>query len=79
MTLLADGAHPVLKFGSAGPEVRRVQRALNAASNSAALDVTGVFTGPTQTALRAWQDAGRRRRGRHRRPGDVGAVRAGER
>ena len=56
MTLLSDGPHPVLKYGSAGPEVRRVQRALNAASNSAALAVTGVFTGPTQAALRTWQD-----------------------
>ena len=29
-TLFAAGAQPVLKFGSAGPDVRRVQRALNA-------------------------------------------------
>ena len=55
MTLVAAGSRPVLKFGSAGPEVRRVQRALNAASRRTRLAVTGVFTGPTDKALRAYQ------------------------
>ncbi|MFC4784412.1 glycoside hydrolase domain-containing protein [Nocardioides sp. MAHUQ-72] len=56
MTLLADGDRPVLKIGSAGPAVRRVQRALNAASRSSQVVVTGVFSPATQSALRAWQD-----------------------
>ncbi|MBB6628402.1 DUF1906 domain-containing protein [Nocardioides sp. KIGAM211] len=55
MSLLADGAKPVLKFGSAGPDVRRVQRALNAARPKAQLSVTGVVTAATTTALRAYQ------------------------
>ena len=33
MALLAAGARPVLKFGSAGEAVRRLQRALNAAEH----------------------------------------------
>jgi len=56
MTLLIDGDHPVLKFGSAGPAVRRVQRTLNAASGTAGLAVSGVFSAATQSALRTWQD-----------------------
>ncbi|HSP61200.1 MAG TPA: glycoside hydrolase domain-containing protein [Ornithinimicrobium sp.] len=55
MTLVAAGPRAIVKFGSAGPEVRRVQRALNAASKGAQLEVTGVFTGPTDKALRAYQ------------------------
>ncbi|MCW2791121.1 MAG: Peptidoglycan-binding domain 1 protein [Nocardioides sp.] len=58
MSLLVDGAEPdpVVKFGSAGDAVRRLQRALNAASNKSQLVVTGVFSGPTTAALKAWQD-----------------------
>ena len=56
MTLLAAGPRTIVKFGSAGPEVRRIQRALNAASRGAQLEVTGVFAGPTDKALRAYQD-----------------------
>ena len=55
MTLLAAGPRSIVKFGSAGPEVRRIQRALNAASRGARLKVTGVFAGPTDKALRAYQ------------------------
>jgi Domain of unknown function (DUF1906)/Putative peptidoglycan binding domain len=55
MSLLIDGRASVLKVGSAGPEVRRLQRALNAASAVANLPVNGVFGGATTTALRAWQ------------------------
>jgi len=55
MTLLSNGDHPVLKFGSAGPAVRRVQRALNAARGDTQLTVTGVFNSATQSALKAWQ------------------------
>jgi hypothetical protein len=55
MSLLVAGSHPVLKFGSAGPEVRRVQRALNAASSDARLKITGVFGSATNRAFRTWQ------------------------
>jgi hypothetical protein len=56
MSLLIHGDAAVLKFGSAGPEVRRLQRALNAASGKANLPVNGVFGSTTTTALRAWQE-----------------------
>ena len=42
-----------MKFGSAGADVRRLQRSLNAAG--AGLPVTGVFGRATDTALRTWQ------------------------
>lgn len=56
MTLLADGGRPVLKVGSAGGDVRRLQRALNA-SALAQVAVDGVFGTSTLTALRTWQRA----------------------
>lgn len=52
--LLSEGSSPVLKFGSAGNAVRRVQRALNAADR-AELAVTGVFEAATERAARAYQ------------------------
>ncbi|KQP65573.1 glycoside hydrolase domain-containing protein [Nocardioides sp. Leaf285] len=55
MTLHAAGSRPVLKTGSAGPAVRRVQRALNAASPDTRVVVTGVFAAPTERAVKAWQ------------------------
>jgi hypothetical protein len=55
MTLLSIGQQPVLKRGSTGPAVRRVQRTLNAATPETGLRVGGVFNGPTDRALRAWQ------------------------
>lgn len=55
MTAFAAGARPVLKFGSAGGAVRRVQRALNAAYPDLDLRGTGVFDGATHNAVRAWQ------------------------
>jgi hypothetical protein len=59
MTLLAAGPTPTLQAGSGGEKVRRVQRALNAASRSSKLSISGVLDAPTQAALRAWQsDAG---------------------
>jgi Domain of unknown function (DUF1906)/Putative peptidoglycan binding domain len=57
MTLLVAGSQPVLKFGSTGPAVRRLQRALNAATAGTDLPVTGVFAEKTDQALRAWQVA----------------------
>lgn len=56
MSLLVTGEHPVLKLGSTGPAVRRLQRALNAAYAKAELNASGVFDAKTTTALRAWQD-----------------------
>jgi peptidoglycan hydrolase-like protein with peptidoglycan-binding domain len=55
-SLHAQGTDPVLKRGSAGTAVRRLQRALIA--NGATLTVTGTFDAPTDAALRHWQ-AGR--------------------
>jgi hypothetical protein len=55
MSLTAAGPNAILKFGSAGPDVRRVQRALNAASNKSNVPVTGVFSRRTDKALRAYQ------------------------
>jgi len=67
MGLVAAGGRPVLKFGSAGEPVRRVQRALNAASGDrGAVRVSGVFTRGTATALENWQ-----RRVGHRQTGIV--------
>lgn len=54
MSLLADGPTPVVKIGSAGSDVRRLQRALNA-SGPAAIRVRGVFDTGTQAAVRRWQ------------------------
>jgi hypothetical protein len=53
--LLAEGARtPVVKIGSGGNPVRRVQRSLNAASH-AALAVDGIFGPSTTAAVRAYQ------------------------
>jgi hypothetical protein len=56
MSLVAAGPRrPVLKFGSAGEDVRRVQRAVNAATGSG-IRITGVFGNATVKAVRAYQD-----------------------
>ena len=56
MSLLSAGEKPVLKFGSTGPAVRRVQRTLNAAgATTAPLMATGIFDAATTAALKAWQ------------------------
>ena len=55
MTLLSRGGKMIVKRGSAGSEVRLVQRSLNAASGDARVTVTGVFGAPTDAALRAYQ------------------------
>ncbi len=55
MSLLAAGESPVLKLGSAGEDVRRVQRTLKAASATLDLKVTGVYNKATGKAVRAWQ------------------------
>ncbi len=55
MTLLSAGPTPVLNLGSSGEDVRRVQRALNAASAKYKLPVSGSLDTVTQTAVIAWQ------------------------
>jgi peptidoglycan hydrolase-like protein with peptidoglycan-binding domain len=56
VSLLSEGAKPVLKMGSAGSDVRRLQRALSAADRSAKVTATGVYVLATDAALRAWQE-----------------------
>ncbi len=55
VSLLSLGAKPVVKVGSAGPDVRRLQRALAAGSPTLKLIASGVFDAATDAALRAWQ------------------------
>ena len=57
VALLSDGtAKPVLKYGSAGSAVRRVQRALKAAAVSdASMPIDGVYGAETTAMVRAWQ------------------------
>lgn len=63
VALLSQGVGPVLKYGSAGPAVRRVQRAVNAADH-AGVRVTGIFRASTTTAVKRYQHAhGRARTG----------------
>jgi hypothetical protein len=54
MTLLTEGATPVLKYGSAGSAVLRLQRALNAGL-VAGLRVNGVYGASTAAAVRSYQ------------------------
>ena len=56
ITLAAAGGKPVLKRGSAGADVRRVQRALVAARVGAAVP-TGSFDAATDQAVRRYQRA----------------------
>ena len=55
MTLLSAGPATVLNLGSSGEDVRRVQRALNAASAKYKLPISGTFDAVTQAAVIAWQ------------------------
>ena len=55
MTLLSAGPTPVLNLGSSGEDVRRVQRALNAASAQYKLPISGTLDPVTQAAVVAWQ------------------------
>jgi len=58
MSLLVAGDRPVVKYGSAGPAVRRVQRALNAVTDRAQpLAPSGVFDAATTTTLKGWQQS----------------------
>ncbi|GGF44338.1 hypothetical protein GCM10011519_17780 [Marmoricola endophyticus] len=55
MQLMTRGATPVVKYGSAGDEVRRVQRALNASGVSRKIPISGVFTVSTPAAVQDYQ------------------------
>ncbi|QZY28851.1 glycoside hydrolase domain-containing protein [Nocardioides coralli] len=55
MSLLAAGGSPVLKFGSASDDVRRLQRALHAADRGLRLPINGRYTRRTAQAVTAWQ------------------------
>ena len=55
MTLLSAGPATVLNLGSTGEDVRRLQRALNAASARSKLPITGILDTATQARLIAWQ------------------------
>lgn len=55
MSLLGRGTAPVLKYGSAGEAVRRVQRSLNAAKASTRIPMNGVFNAATDRALKSYQ------------------------
>jgi len=55
MSLLSWGEQPVLKYGSTGAEVRRLQRTLNASGVGDPVPVTGRFKSDTGLTLRAWQ------------------------
>ncbi len=55
MTLLSAGPTTVLNLGSSGEDVRRAQRALNAASPKHALAINGIYDSVTQAAVVAWQ------------------------
>jgi peptidoglycan hydrolase-like protein with peptidoglycan-binding domain len=79
MSLVVAGAQPVVKFGSIGPAVRHLQRALNAATSGTDLPVTGVFGQKTDVALRAWQIATRRTSSGVANPRTWGALAAGTR
>ena len=56
LTLFATGTHPVIKYGSTGPAVRDLQRALLVTKQKPKPAVTGVFDAATQAALVAYQD-----------------------
>jgi hypothetical protein len=55
MSLLSAGDKPVLKYGSTGLAVRRLQRTLNASKSAKPVAMNGMFKTETATALRAWQ------------------------
>lgn len=64
VSLTAAGPRPILKTGSTGPAVRRVQRALNAGNQNRRLAISGVFDARLTKAVRRYQKShGLRRSG----------------
>lgn len=57
MRLHSYGTRPVLKIGSAGNDVRRLQRSLNAAGTTPRARVSGVYDARTASAVRSFQRA----------------------
>lgn len=55
MSLLSDGSPTLLKYGSTGEAVRRLQRSLNAAHPKTKIKVSGVFEATTEKALKGYQ------------------------
>ncbi|MEZ5097863.1 MAG: peptidoglycan-binding domain-containing protein [Nocardioides sp.] len=55
-TVLADGPRGLVKIGSAGLGVRRLQRTLNA-TGRVQLRTNGVFDAATVAAVRQWQSS----------------------
>ena len=55
VALLSSGTRPILKYGAAGEDVRRLQRSLVAAGHS--VPVTGTFASATTAAVKAYQKA----------------------
>ncbi|HET6562506.1 MAG TPA: glycoside hydrolase domain-containing protein [Marmoricola sp.] len=53
-SLLSHGGDPLVKYGAGGKAVRRLQRALNAATD-AALDIDGTFGKPELRAVKGYQ------------------------
>jgi hypothetical protein len=57
VAFLAAGSQPTLKVGSAGLDVRRLQRALDAAYPKRLLPVTGVYDPATRSVVQTYQSA----------------------
>lgn len=55
VALLSHGAQPIMKYGSAGEDVRRLQRAINASSVKPKATVTGTFAAATAAAVKTYQ------------------------
>ncbi|WP_340537319.1 glycoside hydrolase domain-containing protein [Nocardioides sp. GXZ039] len=55
MTLHGFGSSPVLKVGSAGPDVRRVQRAINSANIGTKVPLHGTYDATTAAAVKTYQ------------------------
>ena len=78
MTLLSAGPTPVLNLGSSGEDVRRVQRALNAASAKYELPISGTLDAATQAAVHRLAGQERHRGERRGRPGFLGRAAGGQ-
>ena len=59
VAFLSEGSRPTLKIGSAGEDVRRVQRSLNAVFPKRHLPVTGVYDTATAAVVATYQKAQR--------------------
>ena len=55
LQLFTQGRHPALARGAVSPQVRELQRALNAALSNARLPITGTFDERTRTQVLAYQ------------------------